>query len=56
MHSLMHAVIMQLNLSARTYHRILKLACTIADLAGREEIQAVCTFGGGVARFAVARS
>jgi len=29
----------QMNLSARAYHRILKLARTIADLAGNEEIQ-----------------
>ena len=31
----------QLNLSARAYHRLLKLARTIADLAGCEEIQCV---------------
>jgi magnesium chelatase family protein len=29
----------QLNLSAHTYHRILKLARTIADLEGSEGIQ-----------------
>ena len=39
--SLMRAAMTQLNLSARTYHRILKLARTIADLAGCEEIQSV---------------
>jgi magnesium chelatase family protein len=27
-----------LNLSARAYHRILKLASTVADMAGSEEI------------------
>ena len=35
----MRAAMTQLNLSARAYHRILKLACTIGDLAGSEEIQ-----------------
>jgi magnesium chelatase family protein len=39
--SLMRAGITQLNLSARAHHRILKLARTIADLAGCEEIQSV---------------
>ncbi len=38
---LMRSAMTQLNLSARAYHRILKLACTIADLAGSEEIQSV---------------
>jgi len=37
--SQMRAAMSQLNLSARAYHRILKLARTIADLAGSEEIQ-----------------
>lgn len=36
---LMRAAMSQLNLSARACHRILKLARTIADLAGTEEIQ-----------------
>lgn len=36
---LMRSAMTQLNLSARAYHRILKLARTIADLAGSEEIQ-----------------
>ncbi|HXF85711.1 MAG TPA: YifB family Mg chelatase-like AAA ATPase [Anaerolineales bacterium] len=39
--SLMRAAMAQLNLSARAYHRVLKLARTIADLAGSEEIHAV---------------
>ena len=37
--SLMRSAMTQLNLSARAYHRILKLARTIADLAGSEDIQ-----------------
>ena len=39
--SLMRTAMSQLNLSARAYHRILKLARTIADLAGCEEIGSV---------------
>jgi magnesium chelatase family protein len=37
--SLMRAAMSQMQLSARAYHRILKLSRTIADLAGSEEIQ-----------------
>lgn len=37
--SLMRSAMSQLQLSARAYHRILKLARTIADLAGSEDIQ-----------------
>jgi len=37
--SLMRSAMSQLQLSARAYHRILKLARTIADLAGSESIQ-----------------
>ena len=37
--SLMRSAMSQMNLSARAYHRILKLARTIADLAGSEDIQ-----------------
>jgi magnesium chelatase family protein len=37
--SLMRSAMSQMNLSARAYHRILKLAHTIADLAGSENIQ-----------------
>ena len=39
--SLIRATMGQMNLSARGYHRILKLARTIADLAGSELIQIV---------------
>jgi magnesium chelatase family protein len=37
--SLLRAAMRQLHMSARAYHRILKLARTIADLAGSEDIQ-----------------
>jgi magnesium chelatase family protein len=37
--SLVRAAMSQLNLSARAYHRSLKLARTIADLAGSDQIQ-----------------
>lgn len=36
--NLIRAAVQQMNLSARAYHRILKLARTIADLAGEEQI------------------
>ncbi len=39
--SLMRSAMSQLNLSARAYHRILKLSRTIADLAESEEIQSI---------------
>jgi len=35
--SLMQAAMSQMNLSAKAYHRILKLARTIADLSGSDE-------------------
>jgi magnesium chelatase family protein len=38
--SLMKSAMRQLELSARAYHRVLKLARTIADLAGSERIGA----------------
>ena len=38
--SLINAAMRQLHLSARAYHRILKLSRTIADLAGSEPIEA----------------
>ena len=37
--NLMRAASQQMNLSARAYHRVLKLARTIADLAAVEQIQ-----------------
>ena len=37
--ALMRAAMRQMHLSARAYHRILKLGRTIADLAGEEQIQ-----------------
>ncbi|MBU0490453.1 MAG: ATP-binding protein, partial [Chloroflexi bacterium] len=37
--SLLKAAMTQLHMSARAYHRILKLARTVADLAGAEAIQ-----------------
>ena len=39
--SLIRAAMGQMNLSARGYHRVLKLARTIADLAGCDQIQTV---------------
>ena len=36
--SLMRAAMRQLQLSARAYHRVLKLARTVADLAGSHSI------------------
>jgi magnesium chelatase family protein len=39
--SLLRAAMQQLAMSARAYHRILKLARTIADLAGSERIETV---------------
>jgi len=38
--TLLKTAITRLNLSARAYHRILKLARTIADVAGDVDIQA----------------
>jgi magnesium chelatase family protein len=37
--SLLKAAMHQMHLSARAYHRVLKLARTIADLVGSEDIQ-----------------
>ena len=36
----MRSAMNQLGMSARAFHRVLKLARTIADLAGSEQIQA----------------
>jgi magnesium chelatase family protein len=36
---LMKSAMAQMNLSARAFHRVLKIARTIADLAGVEQIQ-----------------
>jgi magnesium chelatase family protein len=44
---LMRAATRQLNLLARAYHRILKLAGTIADLTESEEIQSVRLVAAG---------
>jgi len=38
--NMMRAAVRQLHLSARGYHRVLKLARTVADLAGEERVQA----------------
>ena len=38
---LLGAAMRQMNLSARAYHRVLKLARTIVDLAGGERIEVV---------------
>ena len=39
--NLLKQAITKLDFSARAYHRILKVARTIADLAGEQQIQAV---------------
>ena len=39
--SLLRSAMSQLQLSARGYHRVLKLARTIADLAGSDDIQSM---------------
>ena len=39
---LVKAAMQQLGMSARAFHRILKLARTIADLAGSERIETTC--------------
>ncbi len=47
-HSLLRAAMRQLNMSARAYHRTLKLARTIADLAGAERIATASGRSGAV--------
>jgi magnesium chelatase family protein len=37
--SLLKTAMQQMHLSARAYHRVLKLGCTIADLASSEDIR-----------------
>jgi magnesium chelatase family protein len=37
--ALLKTAILRLKLSARAYHRILKISRTIADLAGRKQIE-----------------
>ena len=37
--NLMRSAVQQMNLSARAYHRVLKLSRTIADLAGEDAIE-----------------
>ena len=39
--TLMKTAMRQLQLTARAYHRVLKLARTIADLAGEDEVSQV---------------
>jgi magnesium chelatase family protein len=38
--SLLKAAMQQMHMSARAYHRVLKLGRTIADLAGSEDLAA----------------
>ncbi len=44
-HALLDRAIERLGLSARAYHRVLRVARTIADLAGRERIDATHLLG-----------